>query len=142
MRGRVTDGLRPCVVNQEPAIRGHDSLLTRDGNQGSHARGHLDAGHRLGAFAKLANFLHNAVTFPYIAAGGIDVERHALDAFRDGPEHVAHLLAWGVQSEMTVARMLEMPFYHPVVEEGLRTALRDAAAKLEARWQQRERRAA
>jgi dihydrolipoamide dehydrogenase len=43
---------------------------------------------------------------------------------------------------MTVARMLEMPFYHPVVEEGLRTALRDAAAKLEARWQQRERRAA
>jgi len=27
--------------------------------------------------------------------------------------------------------MLAMPFYHPVVEEGLRTALRDAAAKLE-----------
>jgi dihydrolipoamide dehydrogenase len=26
---------------------------------------------------------------------------------------------------MTVAEMLEMPFYHPVVEEGLRTALRD-----------------
>jgi dihydrolipoamide dehydrogenase len=25
---------------------------------------------------------------------------------------------------MTVERMLEMPFYHPVVEEGLRTALR------------------
>lgn len=45
-------------------------------------------------------------------------------------EHLAHLLAWGIQSEMTVARMLEMPFYHPVVEEGLRTALRDAAAQL------------
>jgi dihydrolipoamide dehydrogenase len=61
-----------------------------------------------------------------------------------GPEaeHLAHLLAWGVQSEMTVARMLEMPFYHPVVEEGLRTALRDADAKLRARWQQGERRAA
>ena len=29
-----------------------------------------------------------------------------------------------------MARMLEMPFYHPVIEEGLRTALRDAAAKL------------
>jgi dihydrolipoamide dehydrogenase len=26
--------------------------------------------------------------------------------------------------------MLEKPFYHPVIEEGLRTALRDAAAKL------------
>jgi len=30
-----------------------------------------------------------------------------------------------------VAQMLEMPFYHPVVEEGLRTALRDAQAKLQ-----------
>lgn len=45
-------------------------------------------------------------------------------------EHIGHLLAWAVQQELTVARMLEMPFYHPVVEEGLRTALRDAAAKL------------
>ena len=45
-------------------------------------------------------------------------------------EHLAHLLAWGIQSEMTVARMLEMPFYHPVIEEGLRTALRDAAAQV------------
>ena len=31
---------------------------------------------------------------------------------------------------MTVAQMLEMPFYHPVVEEGLRTALRDLDARL------------
>ena len=46
-------------------------------------------------------------------------------------EHLAHLLAWGIQSGMTVARMLEMPFYHPVVEEGLRTALRDAQARLD-----------
>ncbi|KOF52302.1 MULTISPECIES: dihydrolipoyl dehydrogenase [unclassified Achromobacter] len=45
-------------------------------------------------------------------------------------EHIGHLLAWAVQQELTVARMLEMPFYHPVVEEGLRTALRDAAGKL------------
>jgi dihydrolipoamide dehydrogenase len=47
-------------------------------------------------------------------------------------EHLAHLLAWGIQAGMTVPGMLEMPFYHPVVEEGLRTALRDAQAKLEA----------
>lgn len=47
-------------------------------------------------------------------------------------EHLAHLLAWGIQSGMSVQRMLEMPFYHPVVEEGLRTALRDAQAKLDA----------
>jgi dihydrolipoamide dehydrogenase len=47
-------------------------------------------------------------------------------------EHLAHLLAWALQTKLTVAQMLEMPFYHPVVEEGLRTALRDAQAKLEA----------
>jgi dihydrolipoamide dehydrogenase len=45
-------------------------------------------------------------------------------------EHLAHLLAWAIQAGFTVAKALEMPFYHPVVEEGLRTALRDAAAKL------------
>jgi dihydrolipoamide dehydrogenase len=31
---------------------------------------------------------------------------------------------------MTVEQMLEMPFYHPVIEEGLRTALRDLEANL------------
>ncbi|MFD1008102.1 dihydrolipoyl dehydrogenase [Oceanisphaera ostreae] len=45
-------------------------------------------------------------------------------------EHLAHLLAWAHQSQMTVAQMLTMPFYHPVVEEGLRTALRDLNAQL------------
>jgi dihydrolipoamide dehydrogenase len=47
-------------------------------------------------------------------------------------EHIGHLLAWSVQAELTVERALAMPFYHPVVEEGLRTALRDAAAQLRA----------
>ncbi len=46
-------------------------------------------------------------------------------------EHIAHLLAWALQSQLTIDRMLEMPFYHPVVEEGLRTALRDAQARLD-----------
>ncbi len=46
-------------------------------------------------------------------------------------EHLAHLLAWSQQSGMSVADMLAMPFYHPVVEEGLRTALRDACRKLD-----------
>ena len=40
-------------------------------------------------------------------------------------EHIGHLLAWALQTRMTVEQMLQMPFYHPVVEEGLRTALRD-----------------
>ena len=45
-------------------------------------------------------------------------------------EHLAHLLAWSHQAEMTVPQMLDMPFYHPVIEEGLRTALRDVNSKL------------
>jgi dihydrolipoamide dehydrogenase len=40
-------------------------------------------------------------------------------------EHIGHLMAWAAQKRMTVSEMLEMPFYHPVIEEGLRTALRD-----------------
>lgn len=40
-------------------------------------------------------------------------------------EHLAHLLAWSYQSQLTVGEMLERPFYHPVFEEGLRTALRN-----------------
>lgn len=47
-------------------------------------------------------------------------------------EHMAHLLAWTLQQKLTIAQMLDMPFYHPVVEEGLRTALRDAQAQLSA----------
>lgn len=41
-------------------------------------------------------------------------------------EHLAHLLAWSIQMKLTLQQMLAMPFYHPVIEEGLRTALRAA----------------
>ncbi len=47
-------------------------------------------------------------------------------------EHLAHLLSWALQNKMTVAQLLEMPFYHPVIEEGLRTALRHLDVKLRA----------
>jgi dihydrolipoamide dehydrogenase len=40
-------------------------------------------------------------------------------------EHIGHLLAWSAQRGDTVQQMLDSPFYHPVVEEGLRTALRE-----------------
>ncbi len=53
-------------------------------------------------------------------------------------EHLAHLLAWAAQLDLTVADMLKLPFYHPVVEEGLRTALRDAFAKLEVARRERD----
>jgi dihydrolipoamide dehydrogenase len=45
-------------------------------------------------------------------------------------EHLAHLLAWAVQTGMDAETALEMPFYHPVIEEGLRTALRDLCVNL------------
>jgi dihydrolipoamide dehydrogenase len=52
------------------------------------------------------------------------------EMFGPRAEHIGHLLAWAHQSGMTIAQMLDMPYYHPVIEEGLRTALRDAGVKL------------
>lgn len=63
----------------------------------------------------------------YVGAGGA-----FLGAEMIGPdaEHLGHLLAWSAQRGDTLQQMLDSPFYHPVVEEGLRTALRDAQRKL------------
>ncbi len=47
-------------------------------------------------------------------------------------EHLAHLLALAIDRSLTVRDLLRMPFYHPVLEEGLRTALRALAAQLPA----------
>ena len=52
------------------------------------------------------------------------------EMFAPAGEHLAHLLAWSIAMEMTLADLLKMPYYHPVLEEGLRTALRDAAREL------------
>jgi dihydrolipoamide dehydrogenase len=46
-------------------------------------------------------------------------------------EHIAHLLAWAIQRRETVAGLLELPFYHPTIEELLQSALKDAATQLE-----------
>jgi dihydrolipoamide dehydrogenase len=45
-------------------------------------------------------------------------------------EHMAHLLALAIGQRLTVHDVLRMPFYHPTLEEGLRTALRAVAAEL------------
>ncbi len=45
-------------------------------------------------------------------------------------EHMAHLLALAIGQELTVHDLLRMPFYHPTLEEGLRTALRTIARQL------------
>jgi len=38
-------------------------------------------------------------------------------------EHFTHLLAWAVEQEMTVLDLIKMPFYHPVLEEAIQSAL-------------------
>ncbi|WP_339648695.1 dihydrolipoyl dehydrogenase [Halopseudomonas pelagia] len=42
-------------------------------------------------------------------------------------EHLAHLLAWAIQRGETAQSLLQLPFYHPVVEELLATALQEIA---------------
>lgn len=42
-------------------------------------------------------------------------------------EHLAHLLALAIQNHLTIEQLLRLPFYHPTVEEGLRSSLRDLA---------------
>jgi dihydrolipoamide dehydrogenase len=55
------------------------------------------------------------------------------EMFGPAVEHTAHLLAWAIEQDVTVDQALRMPFYHPVVEEGLRTALRDLRRDLKFR---------
>jgi len=48
-------------------------------------------------------------------------------------ENLGHLLAWSIQQGVTVGQMLQMPFYHPVIEEALQAALYDLYTKVEAK---------
>jgi len=59
--------------------------------------------------------------------------RRLVGAEMVGPaaEHLGHLLAWSIGQGLTVDGALAQPFYHPVIEEGLRTALRDARQALD-----------
>jgi dihydrolipoyl dehydrogenase len=47
-------------------------------------------------------------------------------------EHMAHLLALAIDRSLTIQDILRLPFYHLVLEEGLRTALRALAAQFPA----------
>jgi len=48
-------------------------------------------------------------------------------------ENLGHLLAWSIQQGLTVGQLLQMPFYHPVIEEALQGALYDLYSKVEAK---------
>ncbi|KAA8731823.1 dihydrolipoyl dehydrogenase [Acinetobacter qingfengensis] len=45
-------------------------------------------------------------------------------------EHFAHLLNWMITEQVTLTDCLDKPFYHPTMEEGLRTALKHARHQL------------
>jgi len=65
-----------------------------------------------------------------------------LGAAMIGPrcEHLAHLICWAIENRLTVARALDMPFYHPVIEEALQDALLELQGELMrtgARWRDR-----
>lgn len=53
------------------------------------------------------------------------------EIFAPEGEHLAHLLAWAISLNLTAFQTLSLPFYHPVMEEGLRTALRNLSKKIE-----------
>jgi dihydrolipoamide dehydrogenase len=44
--------------------------------------------------------------------------------FGPGMDHVAHLFAWAIERRETADTLLQLPFYHPTFEEGLKPALR------------------
>ncbi len=44
-------------------------------------------------------------------------------------EHLAHLIAWSIEQNLTLQDMIRFPFYHPVFEEALQSAIRDALSK-------------
>jgi dihydrolipoamide dehydrogenase len=52
------------------------------------------------------------------------------ELFCPAAEHLAHLLCWAMESELNVFNLLDRPVYHPTLEEGLRTALRELSKKV------------
>ncbi|WP_137177470.1 dihydrolipoyl dehydrogenase [Roseomonas sp. AR75] len=53
------------------------------------------------------------------------------EMFGPAMEHIGQLIAWAVEQRLCVPAALAMPYYHPVLETGLRTALRGLAKQLD-----------
>lgn len=63
----------------------------------------------------------------------IDSSNHKLlgaELFVKAAEHMAHLLAWMIDGELSLEDILDKPFYHPTLEEGLKTAFKHARRQL------------
>ena len=103
-------------------------LPARELDPERHATGALDF-----AFQARAKVLDRAAGRLHVY-GEVDTGR-LVGASIVGPdaEHLGHLLAWAVQSGLTAAQASEMPFYHPVLEEGLEAALKDLSRQISRR---------
>jgi len=124
---QVSPGERRCplaIVFTEPqlAVVG---LPAADFDGALHAAGEVDYGDQ--GRARVMNENRGLVRVYGERGSG-----RLLGAEMVGPrvEHTAHLLAWAIQRRLTVTEALALPFYHPVVEEGIRTALRDLRRRL------------
>lgn len=63
----------------------------------------------------------------------VDIQSRKLlgaELFVESAEHMAHLLSWIISEGLTIDEILAKPFYHPTLEEGLRTALVRALKQL------------
>lgn len=60
-----------------------------------------------------------------------------LGASMVGPdaEYIGHILATAITNDLSVKHLLDTPFYHPTILEGLRTALRDVQDKMDIPYQ-------
>jgi dihydrolipoamide dehydrogenase len=45
-------------------------------------------------------------------------------------ENLAHLISWAITQQLTVGELIQMPFYHPVIEEALQAALNSLYAQV------------
>jgi dihydrolipoamide dehydrogenase len=70
--------------------------------------------------ARLANTAEGAL---HVYAGRDDGKLLGAEMIGPAAEHLAHLLAWAIQAGERLEDLLQRPFYHPVYEEAVRTAL-------------------
>lgn len=70
--------------------------------------------------ARVDGVNHGLVTLYANAADGVLV---GADICAPGGDHLAHLLVWAIERGETATTLLQLPFYHPTLEEGLKGAL-------------------
>ena len=63
-----------------------------------------------------------------------------LGASMVGPdaEYIGHILAVAITNDLSIKKLLDTPFYHPTILEGLRTALRDVQHKMKIPYQSQD----